>query len=76
MKEYTFTNMAELKSFIEASKGDDKAHYFWGFIENYDGELYTIEDLENDISESWFDSDNSISSVYEFEEEDITEEEN
>lgn len=37
MKTYTFTNIEELRRFIEERKCDDKAHYFWGFIENYDG---------------------------------------
>ena len=74
MKEYTFTNMEELKKFLEERKDDKRERYYYGDLDNLDGDLYTIQDIEKDLCEEWFE-DGGISTVYEFEEGEIEEEE-
>ena len=66
MKEYTFTNMEELKKFLEERKDDKEERYYYG-------DLYTIQDIEKDLCKEWFE-DGGISTVYEFEEGEIEEE--
>lgn len=41
MTEYTFTSMDELMEFCDSRKNDKEAKYYWGFIENFDGEKHT-----------------------------------
>ena len=74
MKEYTFTNMEELKKFLEERKDDKGERYYYGDLDNLDGDLYTIQDIEKDRCKEWFE-DGGISTVYEFEEGEIEEEE-
>lgn len=67
MKEYTFTNMEERK--------DDKGElFYYGDLDNLDGDLYTIQDIKKDLCKEWFE-DGGISTVYEFEEGEIEDEE-
>ena len=65
MTEYTFTSMDELMEFCDSRRDDKEAHYYWGFIENFDGEKYTIDDLRKEASEEWFE-DGAESNIYEF----------
>ncbi len=54
MESYDFWTLQDLLHFCEERKDDDRAVYYWGWLDNFDGELYTIEDLANDASEDWF----------------------
>jgi len=54
MESYDFWTLQDLMHFCEERKDDDRAVYYWGWLDNFDGELYTIEDLANDASEDWF----------------------
>ena len=74
MKEYTFTNMEELKKFLEERKDDKGERYYYGDLDNLDGDLYTIQDIEKDLCKEWFE-DGGVSTVYESEEGEIEEEE-
>ena len=74
MKGYTFRNMEELKKFLEERKDDKGERYYYGDLDNLDGDLYTIQDIEKDVCKEWFE-DGGVSTVYEFEEEEIEEEE-
>ena len=74
MKEYTFTNMEELKKFLEERKDDKEERYYYGDLDNLDGDLYTIQDIKKDLCKEWFE-DGGISTVYELEEGEIEEEE-
>ena len=49
MKEYTFTNMEELKKFLEERKDDKGERYYYGDLDNLDGDLYTIQDIKKDL---------------------------
>ena len=73
MKEYTFTNMEELKKFLEERKDDKGERYYYGDLDNLDGYLYTIQDIEKDLCKEWFE-DGGVSTGYEFEEGEIEEE--
>ena len=66
MKEYTFTNMEELKKFLEERKDDKEERYYYGDLDNLDGDLYTIQDIEKDLCKEWFE-DGGASTIYEFE---------
>ena len=67
MKEYQFSNKSSLMYFIEDRVDDKRSHYYWGNIENFDNEMYTLDDLMEDIDLSWFE-DGGVVSVYDFEE--------
>lgn len=55
----------ELLEFIGQRKDDKKAHYYFGFMECFNGEFYAIEDLKKDADPSWFDDDSPVD-VYEW----------
>ena len=74
MKGYTFRNMEELKKFLEERKDDKGERYYYGDLDNLDGDLYTIQDIEKDLCKEWLE-DGGVSTVYEFEEGEIEEEE-
>ena len=74
MKGYTFRSMEELKKFLEERKDDKGERYYYGDLDNLYGDLYTIKDIEKDMDPSWFE-DSGVSTVYEFEEGEIEEEE-
>lgn len=63
--EYTFETMEELINFIDMYKDDKTKHYYYGDIDCYNGEVYSLEDLANDVCEDWF-SDDGLVHLYEF----------
>ena len=75
MKEYQFSNESSLMDFIEDRADDKRSHYYWGNIENFDNEMYTLSDLMEYMNLSWFE-DGGVVSVYDLEEDEefITEE--
>ena len=74
MDKLTFTTYDELMAWLESRKDDKEERYYYGDIECLNGELYTIEDIMHDAEPSWFE-DGGVSTVYEFEEGEIEEEE-
>ena len=48
---YNFENQKDLEDFIEKRKNDKTEHYYYGFIENFEGLLYSIEDIKKDAEE-------------------------
>ena len=74
MKEYSFKSMDELKKFLEERKDEERELFYYGDLDTLDGNLYTIKDIEKDMDPSWFE-DGGVSTVYEFEEGEIEEEE-
>lgn len=65
ISEYTFKTLEELRKFIDMYKDDKAEHYYYGDIDCYNGDLYSLEDLENDVCEDWF-SDDGLVHLYEF----------
>lgn len=66
MIEHEFYTYKEMLEFIEDRRDDKRACYYWGFIENLNGELYSIVELEKEAEPDWFE-DGATSTVYEFE---------
>ena len=66
MYEDKFDNIEELNEFIENMETytQDKV-YYWGAIEDFDGELHTIEELKKEACEGWF-KNGSVVTVYNF----------
>ena len=62
-----------LKSFWNKERTKRELFYY-GDLDTLDGNLYTIKDIEKDMDPSWFE-DGGVSTVYEFEEGEIEEEE-
>ena len=74
MKEYSFKSRDELKKILEERKNEKRELFYYGDLDNLDGDLYTIQDIEKDLCKEWFE-DGRVSTVYEFEEGEIEEEE-
>ncbi len=64
---HTFDSFEELKEWIAKRRDDKKAHYYYGFWENFDGNLYTIRDIEKDMDETWFCEESEPCEIYEWE---------
>lgn len=54
IESYDFWTMQDLLCFCKERESDKSKRYYYGWLENYNGELYTIEDLEGDASDDWF----------------------
>lgn len=61
---YEFTSYAELKTWLDSRKSDRREAYYYGFMENFGGTLYTIADISHDACPEWFD-DNQTATIYE-----------
>lgn len=44
-----FDNFNEFRGWLEVNKGDTRAVYFYGFLEAFAGDLYTVADMLSDI---------------------------
>ncbi len=62
--EYSFESYDELKAWLDARKDDKRAVYYYGFMENFDGTLYTVADIASDMDASWFDEGQTVE-IYE-----------
>lgn len=71
--EYTINSMQELRNFIEMYKDDKELHYYYGDIDCFNGEYYTLDDLAADACDEWFE-DGAIGYIYEFDFEEEEEE--
>lgn len=63
--EYTFKTLEELKKFLEMYKDDKEEHFYYGDMDCFDGKLYSLEDLAEDVCDDWF-SDDGLVHLYEF----------
>lgn len=52
---YTFESYEELVEWINAHKDDKRKVHYYGFLENFDGTLYDIDDIGHDACPEWFD---------------------
>ncbi len=71
LESYDFYTFQDLLAFCKERESDKEERYYWGWLDNFDGDLYTIEDLKDDASEDWFaekggDEDESPCTVYVF----------
>ena len=66
MNELTFTNYEELMEWLESRKDEREKLYYYGDIECFNGELYTIENIMHDAEPAWFE-DGGVCEIYEFE---------
>lgn len=67
MNELTFTTYEELMAWLESRKDEREKLYYYGDIECFNGELYTIENIMHDAEPAWF-KDGGVCEIYEFEE--------
>lgn len=63
---HEFEDFEELEDFIEKRKEDKLHHYYWGFMECFDSELYTIADLEANMEPGWFECNEEEVEIYEW----------
>lgn len=62
---YEIESYADLLEFVEKRESDAWEHYYYGCMDCFNGDLFTIEDLARDADPSWFD-DGSTVDVYEW----------
>lgn len=65
ISEYTFKTLEELRKFLEMYKDDKEEHFYYGDMDCFDGKLYSLEDLAEDVCDDWF-SDDGLVHLYEF----------
>ena len=63
---HEFEDFEELEEFIEKRKEDKLHHYYWGFMECFDSELYTIADLQANMEPGWFECNEEEVEIYEW----------
>ena len=61
---YEFTSYDELKAWLDSHKSDRREAYYYGFMENFNGSLYTIADIAHDACPEWFDDEQTVT-IYE-----------
>ena len=63
--EHEFESMKELEEFFEMRESDKEAHYYFGDIDSFDRELYTITDIKKNMEAEWFYNEHAVT-VYEW----------
>ncbi len=61
---HEFETFEELTAWLDSRKDDKRAVYYYGFMENFDGTLYTVADIASDMDASWFDEGTTVE-IYE-----------
>lgn len=61
---HEFTCYTDLMAWLDSRKDDNREAYYYGFMENFSGVLYTIADISHDVCPEWF-NDNQTATIYE-----------
>ena len=61
---YEFTSYEELKAWLDSRKDDRREAYYYGFMENFNGSMYTIYSIAHNACLQWFDDDQTVN-IYE-----------
>ena len=61
---HEFACYTDLMAWLDSRKDDNRETYYYGFMENFSGVLYTIADIAHDACPEWFDDEQTVT-IYE-----------